>query len=78
MKRSKCGACTRRASKLVRAIVLTGPGAARKSRVCAACARLGWLLVFAEPVGATAKPTRRSRRSVVLDLLAEQERGGAK
>lgn len=54
----KCGACKRSARRLRRALILSGPGAIRAGRVCAGCAKLGWLLVLGEE---REPPARRPR-----------------
>jgi hypothetical protein len=66
----KCGACTRKVRTTQRAFVLSGPGRVKQSRVCNGCARLGWLLVFAEPTAATRKAARK--RSELTEYLLER------
>ncbi len=68
---SKCGACSRRARKLQRAMVLTGAGRMRASRVCPACARLGWLLVLgADAPDTSATVGRKAKRARAVGVLA--------
>jgi hypothetical protein len=65
----KCAACTRSVRTTQRAVVLSGPGRVKNSRVCRGCARLGWLLVFAEPT--TQGRKRAQKRSELTDYLLE-------
>lgn len=70
----KCAACgTTRARKLQRALVLTGPGTMKPGRVCAPCARLGWLLVLgeADPPPKRTKARTRARSPLVAHLLTD-------
>lgn len=70
----KCGACSARARKLQRATILLGPGKLKTGRVCAKCARLGWLFVMGEPdLTATKTNTRKRARSPLMaHVLGEQ------
>lgn len=67
---ARCSSCGARARKLRRAHVLRGP-AIKPGRVCGACARTGWLLVFAAVDDVAERPRARSRelRGVLADEL---------
>jgi hypothetical protein len=66
-KTTRCGACTRAVRKTQRALVLNGPGGMRAARVCAPCARTGWLLVLGEPTA----PRTRARTALSRHVLGE-------
>lgn len=63
MSAAKCGACSKRARKLQRALLLSGPGRMRASRVCSSCARLGWLLVLGADAPDTPTTVARKARA---------------
>ena len=68
----KCGACSARARKLQRATILLGPGKLKAGRVCAKCARLGWLLVMGEPELSATKSRKRARSPLMAHVFGEQ------
>ena len=66
----KCGACACSARKLQRAIILSGPATLKRGRVCAGCARTGWLLVLG-----TADSERRIAKRAAKRAAAREPRG---
>lgn len=58
-----CGACGKRAKKTRTAMILRGPGKAKRGRVCRECAALGWLFVIGSDIDApSSKGTPRSTK----------------
>lgn len=75
-----CSACTKRVRKTQRALIMTGPGVMKPGKICAQCARLGWLLVMgvdtpaadtARSAGRKAKTARKTMSALTAHILGK-------